>query len=107
MCIVTCDSHEDEDSDIVKLVYPNSDNTVCCISSKKNRNVRKDKKKKSANRPPRAKPRKQPLMELTNENIRKHQINDEGLAENLRLKENKSSKPAINLVSNKNFEFKF
>lgn len=46
-------------------------------------------------------------MELTNKSVRKHQINDEGLAEILRLKENNSSKPAINSVSNKNFEFKF
>lgn len=70
-----------------------------------NHNVRTEKKKKGANRPQRAKSRKQPLMELTNESIRKHQINDEGLAEILRLKENNSNKPAINSVSNKNFEF--
>lgn len=38
-------------------------------------------------------------MELKNESIRKHQINDEGLAEILRLKENNSNKPAINSVS--------
>lgn len=81
-------------------------NTVCCISTKTNRNVRKDTKK-SANRPPLAKPRTQPLMGLTNENIRKHQINEEGLATILRRKENNSSKPAINLDSNKNFESKF
>lgn len=107
MCIVTCDSREDEDCDIVKLIYPDNDNTVGCISTKTNRKVRKDKKKNRANRPPRAKPRKQPLMELTNESIRKHQINDEGLATILLLKENNSSKPAINSVSNKNFESKF
>lgn len=100
---VTCDSHEDEDCDIVKLIYPDNDNTVGCISTKTNHKVRKDKKKSRANRPPRAKPRKQPLMELTNERIRKHQINDEGLAEIIRLIENNSNKPAINSVSNKNF----
>lgn len=103
MCIVTCDSHEDEDCGIVKLIYPDNDNTVGCISTKTNRKVRKDKKMSRANRPPRAKPREQPLMELTNERIRKHQINDEGLAEIIRLIENNSNKPAINSVSNKNF----
>lgn len=70
-----------------------------------NRNVRTDKKKKGAIRPQQAKLRKQPLMELTNESIGKHQINDEGLPEILRLIENNSNKPAINSVSNKNFEF--
>lgn len=107
MCIVTCDSHEDEYCDIAKLIYPDNDNTVGCISTKTNRNVRKDKKKNKANRPPWEKPRKQPLMELTNESIRKHQINDEGLAEILRLKDKNSSKPAINSVSYTTFEFKF
>lgn len=34
MCIVTCDSHEDKDCDIVKLIYPDNDNTVCCISTR-------------------------------------------------------------------------
>lgn len=33
MCIVTCDSHKDEDCDIVKLIYPDNDNTVGCIST--------------------------------------------------------------------------
>lgn len=57
---------------------------------------------------PKTKPRKQPLMELTNESITHKTSNkDKGLAEILRLKENNSSKPAINSVSNKNFEFKF
>lgn len=72
MYIVTCDSHQDEDCDIVNIMYPDNDNTIGCISTKTNRSVRTGKKKKSANRPPRAKPRKQPLMELTNESIRKY-----------------------------------
>lgn len=69
-----------------------------------NRNVRTEKKKELID-PNGQNLGKQPLMELKNESIRKHQINDEGLAEILRLKENNSNKPAINSVSNKNFEF--
>lgn len=34
MCIVTCDSHEDEDCNIVKLIYPDNDNAVCFISTR-------------------------------------------------------------------------
>lgn len=34
MCIVTCNSHEDEDCDIVKLIYPDNGNTMGCISTR-------------------------------------------------------------------------
>lgn len=45
MCIVTCDSHEDEYYDIMEPIFPNGDDIVCCISTKNNCNFGKSKKK--------------------------------------------------------------
>lgn len=70
--VTSCDSKEKTDCEIVKLIHPDSENTVCCVSAEKSSYERKDTKKKRVNRPPRAKPRRQPEIEITIENIELH-----------------------------------